>query len=51
MAKTAKKYIYQEVWNTRYGKSPRVVVREQGRFVDNKSKEQIRNRQYLSYTK
>lgn len=50
MAK-AKKYIYQEVWNTRYGKSPRVVVREAGRFVDNKSKTQIRNRVYLSYTK
>lgn len=47
----AKKYIYQETWNTRYGKSQRVVVRENGRFVDNKSKKQIKNREYLSYTR
>jgi hypothetical protein len=35
-------FIYQENWNTRYGKSPRIVVRNQGRFVDNVSKRQMK---------
>jgi hypothetical protein len=44
-------FIYQENWNTRYGKSPRIVVREQGRFVDNVSKRQIKTgERELPYT-
>lgn len=35
-------YEYRETWNTRYGKSKRVVFREQGRFVDNVSIRQIK---------
>lgn len=35
--KTAKTYPYLETWNTRYGKSERVVLRKEGRFVDNTS--------------
>jgi hypothetical protein len=31
---TIKKFSYLENWNTRYGKQERVVIREQGRFVD-----------------
>ena len=38
----SKKFIYEETWNTRYGKSPRLVVREKGRFVSNVSKRQIK---------
>jgi hypothetical protein len=30
-----KTYAYLEKWDTRYGKSERVVVRKAGRFVDN----------------
>lgn len=33
--KAAKQYAYLEKWDTRYGKSERVVVRQEGRFVDN----------------
>lgn len=50
MAKS-QKFIYQETWETRYGKSPRTVVRERGRFVQNKSKNQIRKGESLDYTK
>lgn len=35
--KTAKTYPYLEQWNTRYGTSERVVLRKNGRFVDNVS--------------
>lgn len=30
-----------EKWETRYGKSVRVVIRERGRFVNNKSARQV----------
>ena len=33
----AKTYPYLEQWNTRYGLSERVVLRKNGRFVDNVS--------------
>lgn len=36
-------YEYRETWNTRFGKSKRVVFREQGRFVDNVSIRQIKS--------
>jgi hypothetical protein len=35
--KTRKTYAYLESWDTRFGKSDRVVIRDQGRFVDNVS--------------
>ena len=36
-------FIAQEKWNTRFGKSDRVVVRDaNGHFVDNVSKRQIK---------
>lgn len=49
--KMAKKFIYEETWNTRFGKSPRTVVRENGRFVSNKSKRQLKSGDTLGYTK
>jgi len=33
--KKAKTFSYIETWDTRYGLSKRVVLREGGRFVDN----------------
>ena len=45
-----KLFIAEEKWNTRFGKSARVVVRDQlGHFVDNKSKRQIKNGEQLDY--
>ena len=45
-----KLFIAEEKWNTRFGKSNRVVVRDaNGHFVDNKSKKQIRNGEELGY--
>lgn len=43
--KMAKKlFIAEEKWNTRFGKSQRVVVRDaNGHFVDNVSKKQMKN--------
>ena len=39
-----KLFIAQEKWNTRFGKSDRVVVRDaRGHFVDNVSKRQMKN--------
>lgn len=36
-------FIAEEKWNTRYGKSARVVVRDaKGHFVDNVSKRQMK---------
>ena len=32
-----KTYAYLEKWDTRFGQSERVVIRDQGRFVDNVS--------------
>lgn len=39
MAKKAKSKTvpYLETWNTRYGKSERIVLRKGGKFVDNTS--------------
>lgn len=39
MAKKSKSkiYPYLETWNTRYGMSERVVLRKDGKFVDNTS--------------
>lgn len=33
--KKAKTYNYLEKWDTRYGMSDRIVVRKNGKFVDN----------------
>ena len=39
-----KLFIAEEKWNTRFGKSQRVVVRDaKGHFVDNVSKKQMKN--------
>ena len=35
--KPRRTFAYLEQWDTRFGKSDRVVIREQGRFVDNVS--------------
>ena len=35
--KAHRTYAYLESWDTRFGKSDRVVIRDQGRFVDNVS--------------
>ena len=34
---SAKTYPYLETWNTRYGQSERIVLRKNGKFVDNTS--------------
>lgn len=50
MAKSV--FIAEEKWNTRFGKSQRVVVRDaKGHFVDNKSKRQLKNGEELGYVK
>lgn len=45
-------YMYEEKWDTRFGNSPRFVIRDsKGRFVDNVSKRQIRKgERALEYT-
>lgn len=46
-----KLYLSEEKWNTRFGKSSRVVVRDaKGHFVDNKSKRQLKSGEELGYT-
>jgi hypothetical protein len=46
-----KLYLSEEKWNTRFGKSNRVVVRDaKGHFVDNKSKRQLKSGEELGYT-
>ena len=35
------KYLYLERWDTRFGLSDRIVIREQGRFVDNITRKQL----------
>jgi hypothetical protein len=35
------KYLYLEQWDTRFGLSDRIVIREQGRFVDNITRKQL----------
>ena len=43
-------FISEEKWQTRFGKSQRVVVRDaKGHFVDNKSKRQLKNGKELDY--
>ena len=41
-------YAYLEQWDTRFGKSDRVVIREQGRFVDTISLSALRKGQKVS---
>ena len=36
-SKPRRTYAYLEKWDTRFGQSERVVIRDQGRFVDNVS--------------
>ncbi len=38
----ARTFAYLEKWDTRFGQSDRVVIREQGRFVDNVSLSALR---------
>lgn len=35
------KFLYMEQWDTRFGLSDRIVIREQGRFVDNITRKQL----------
>jgi hypothetical protein len=42
------KFLYLEQWDTRYGLSDRIVIREQGRFVDNITRKQLANSQPVS---
>ena len=37
------KYLYLERWDTRDGQSDRIVIRNQGRFVDNITRKQLAN--------
>lgn len=41
---TTPKFAYLEKWNTRYGQSERVVIRQGGRFVDNVSLSTLRTK-------
>jgi len=41
--KQAPTYNYLEQWNTRYGLSDRIVIRRNGKFVDNISLTALRN--------
>lgn len=43
--KKAKTYPYLEQWDTRYGLSDRVVIRKNGKFVDNISLSALRKGQ------
>jgi hypothetical protein len=47
-SKPRKTYAYLEQWDTRYGKSDRVVIREQGRFVDTISLSALRKGQKVT---
>ncbi len=42
VAKKAKQIPYLEQWDTRYGLSDRVVIRKNGKFVDNVSLSALR---------
>ena len=46
--KPRRTYAYLEQWDTRFGKSDRVVIREQGRFVDTISLSALRKGQKVS---
>jgi len=39
---------YLETWNTRYGKSQRIVLRKDGKFVDNTSLSALKQGQRVS---
>lgn len=41
---TTPKFAYLEKWNTRYGVSERVVIRQGGKFVDNVSLTTLRTK-------
>jgi hypothetical protein len=43
-----KKFSYLEKWDTRYGQQERVVIREQGRFVDSINLTGLRKAQAVS---
>lgn len=43
--KNVRTYSYLEQWDTRYGLSDRIVVRENGKFVDNISLTALRKGQ------
>ena len=40
--KARRTFAYLEKWDTRFGESDRVVIRDQGRFVDNVSLSALR---------
>lgn len=42
------KYLYLERWDTRFGQSDRIVIRNQGRFVDNITRKQLAEAKPLS---
>jgi len=42
-AAKAARYLYLERWDTRFGQSDRIVIRNQGRFVDNITRKQLAN--------
>jgi hypothetical protein len=42
------KYLYLERWDTRFGQSDRIVIRNQGRFVDNITRKQLAGAQPVS---
>lgn len=46
--KNVRKYAYLEKWDTRFGQSDRVVIREQGRFVDTISLSALRKGQKVT---
>ena len=47
-SKPRRTFAYLESWDTRFGKSERVVIREQGRFVDNVSLTALRKGEKVS---
>jgi len=46
--KKSKTIPYLETWNTRYGKSQRIVLRKDGKFVDNTSLSALKQGQRVS---
>lgn len=47
-SKPRRTYAYLEKWDTRFGSSDRVVIRDQGRFVDNVSLTALRKAPKIS---
>jgi hypothetical protein len=44
-------YVYLEKWDTRFGESERVVLRQEGRIVDNFSLTALRNGEAVTSTR